>query len=299
MKASVMLAGLLLMGCGGLRAEPGDPLDRGQLELRFSEDFSQRPSFYHAERNPNGRWKTNFFFSFQNTRHPRGWESRTLRPNRELEYYGDPNDGLNPFEWAPGQLAIVARRNPAMRDPLTHGLPYLSGLITTEKSFTLGYGYFEARVTMPVGKGLWPAFWLLPVPDVRGGVPVSSGQQELDIFENIGRNGEIYATLHHDVNGKKKGDGERIAVERVDQPHDYGVLVSPQWIIWYVDGREVRRRLNTDYHRPSYMLLNLAVGGDWPGPPDAATPFPARMVIHWVRAWALKPGLMGGKGGQP
>jgi beta-glucanase (GH16 family) len=74
-------------------------------------------------------------------------------------------------------------------------------------------------------------------------------------------------------------------------PHDFGVLVTPEWIVWYIDSKEVRRRPNLDFHEPAYMLLNLAIGGEWPGKPDKATHFPARMTIHRVRAYSLKPDL--------
>lgn len=286
-RIALAVAGLFLSDSGASGA-PGPMLDRSQLVLRFEESFDTPPDFYHPVRRPAGRWKTNFFFSIQDSASPKGWESRTLRPNRELQYYGDPYDNLGAFEWSSGSLTIAGRPNPHLSDPRTHALPYLSGLITTERSFRQRYGYFEARVTMPVGQGLWSAFWLLPEPRVERGWPVADGQQELDIFENIGKNNEIYATVHRDVAGKKVADGARIDTAPVDQPHDYGVLVTPTQIVWYVDSREVRRTANTDFHRPAYMLLNLAIGGDWPGAPDARTRFPARMKIDWVRAYALR-----------
>lgn len=197
---------------------------------------------------------------------------------------------MSPFVWKKGTLDIVAQPNPFRSDWRTHDLPYLSGLITTEKSFTQLYGYFEARVTMPVGKGLWPAFWLLP--QWRHDLPPAAprGQQEIDVFENIGKDGEVYATVHTDQNGRKVPDNGRIPIDTVAKPHDYGVLVTPTDVVWYIDEREVRRRPNKDFHQPAYMLINLAVGGDWPGNPDDTTVFPAVMRVDRVRAYALKTG---------
>ncbi|WP_340318245.1 glycoside hydrolase family 16 protein [Rhizorhabdus argentea] len=276
--------------CGNARM--GAPLDRTKLELRFAEDFSRTPTFYDAARNPQGRWKTNFAFGSQDPWSLYAWTTRTLRANAELQYYGDPTAGTGSIEWKPGALQLVAQQNPYRADPRTHGMPYLSALITTEKSFQQLYGYFEARVTMPVGTGLWPAFWLLPIFRPPSDPNQRQSGQEVDVFENVGRNGEIYATVHHDVGGKRTQDGERIPVDRIDIAHDYGVLVTSQLIIWYIDSHEVRRRANIDFHEPAYMLLNLAVGGEWPGAPDGTTAFPAKMTINRVRAYALKPGTV-------
>lgn len=283
----VLIVLALLLPCGCARAETGQSLDRSRLELSFEETFRQPPSFYQPGRTPAGRWKTNYFFSIQDTAHPRGWESRTLQPNDEMEYYGDPLAGMDPFRWDPGHLDIIADRNPRASDPLTGRLPFFSGLITTEKSFSQLYGYFEARIRMPVGKGLWPAFWLLPQPAIENGWPREVGRQEIDVVENIGAANEVYLTVHRDDGTKKVADGEKITGVRVDQPHTYGVLVTREAIVWYIDDREVRRRPNVDFHFPAYMLLNLAVGGKWPGAPDQATRLPATMRVEWVRAWRL------------
>lgn len=288
----VRFASMILLMCVAscANAQSGAMLDRSQLSLRFEDDFSSPPSFYDPVTARSGRWKTNFIFGMQDPAHPLAWQTRTLRPNGELQYYGDPMAGTGSIEWAPGALTLVGRANPYQANPRTNAMPYISGLITTETSFQQRYGYFEARVKMPVGKGLWPAFWLLPPYRTKIIPGVPQKQQEIDVFENVGKNNEIYATVHNDVAGRKVADGERIAMGRVDEPHDYGLLLTPKWVIWYIDSREVRRRANRDFHEPAYMLLNLAVGGKWPGAPDATTPFPARMTIYRVRAYALKRG---------
>jgi beta-glucanase (GH16 family) len=286
-----LLKGVILFVClsSCANGQSVEILDHSKLEMRFEEDFSSPPSFYDPIRARSGRWKTNFAFGNQDPASPQAWETRTLRPNAELQYYGDPTAGTSSVEWTPGALTLVARPNPYAANIRTHGMPYLSALITSERSFQQRYGYFEARVKMPVGKGLWPAFWLLPKFQVFADPKQRQPAQEIDIFENVGKNNEIYATIHYDAGLFVLHDGERIPTGPIDVPHDYGVMVTPSWIIWYIDSREVRRRRNFDFHKPAYMLLNLAVGGQWPGAPDSSTEFPARMTIYRVRAYALKP----------
>lgn len=282
---NLLVIGLALSSCVAASAKQ---LDRSQLHMTFEDGFDAPPAFWHATKNPGGRWKTNYYFSFQDTNHPKGWEPRTLEPNKELEYYGDPYEGMSPFEWHDGILDIVARPNPFKADPRTHGLPYLSGVITTEKSFNQQYGYFEARVALPVGKGLWPAFWMLPTPVMKDGWPQGRGHQEIDIFEVIGEPGTVRVTAITDEGGQKTPNQEAIETGTdLSLFHTYGVMLTKQDVIWYFDDVEVRRVPNKDFHFPAYMLLNLAVGGEWPGNPDETTLFPARMRIDWVRAYSL------------
>jgi beta-glucanase (GH16 family) len=283
----VVASVLLLLADAGCANSGPTALDRSHLVRTFNEDFEGPESFWDAQRNPAGRWKTNYFFGVQDSS-PAGAESRTLAPNDELEYYGDPHAGTGSFEWKGGKLAIVGKPNPFAGDPRTGGKPYLSGLITTEKSFTQTYGYFEARIAMPAGKGLWPAFWLLPRPRMEGGNAMNPGEQEIDVVEAIGEPGKIYHNVFTDDDGQKTSNlrGYQTNAD-LTRPHNYGVLVTHDEIVWYFDDHEVRRRPNTDFHAPTYMLLNLAIGGTWPGTPDSSTPFPAVMTIDWVRAYRL------------
>jgi beta-glucanase (GH16 family) len=265
-------------------------VNRVNLEPAFVEEFDSAPSFWNAQSNPQGRWKTNYYFDQQETLHPNGWQSRTLVPNGELQYYGDPAVGPSAFEWKDGVLDIVAQPNPEATNPITHGLPYLSGLITTEKSFAQETGYFEARVAYPGGKGVWPAFWLLPVPHLKDGWGVANGPQEIDIFESIGEAGRLYFTVFTQGPKGEKTDSHMVwqTTKDLSQFHTYGLLLTKKEIVWYLDDQEVRRVANTDFHEPAYMLLNLAIGGKWPGAPDKDTQFPARMRIDWVRAYRLR-----------
>jgi beta-glucanase (GH16 family) len=295
-RVAKLAAGALLLLAGGSCRDllagvaQGERLDRGALVQSFAEEFDRKPDLWDAA-HPAGRWKTNYYHSVQDTNAPEGWQSRTLAPNGEAQYYGDPKAGMDPFEWSGGVLTIVGKPNPFRADPRTHGLPYLSGLITTEKSFSQRYGYFEARMALPMGKGIWPAFWLLPQPQMVNGWAQASGQQEVDIVESIGEGDKLYFTSCADDGGRKVADevGRNFYTSAdLTQFHTYGVMVTPQKLVWFFDGQNVRERPNVDFHRPAYMLLNLAMGGNWPGMPDASTPFPARLRIDWVRAYQFK-----------
>lgn len=288
--AHAAILGAYCMALGSCGLANAEKIDRKKWVLTFSEEFDRAPSFWDAAANPKGRWKTNYFFGVQDINHEQGWESRTLAPNKELQFYGDARDGTSPFVWKNGILDIVAQPNPDKDDPRTHNLPYLSGLITTEKSFALQTGYFEARIAIPVGKGLWPAFWLLPTPVTQAnGWPKGRGHQEIDIMEVVGQQGTFHATAINDVNGEKVTNQEAIETGAdLTQFHTYGLMLTKTDIVWYFDDVEVRRVPNRDFHFPAYMLLNLAVGGEWPGSPDSTTHFPAHMRIDWVRAYSPK-----------
>ena len=287
--AAVMLSlavTLATPACG--KADPQPVLDRSNLSLTFEETFDRAPSFLDAKKASEGRWKTNYFFGVQEPDHPMAWTSRTIEGNGELQYYASPFVLPSPFEWKDGILSIVARKTPAEIRSRVHELPYLSGLITTEKSFSQSGGYFEARIALPLGRGLWPAFWLLPNPKIENGNPVHPGGQEIDVFESIGEPGTLYHTVFTDRAGAKVKNTQTFETSAdLAAFHTYGVFVTKTNIVWYFDDLEVRRVTNKDFHRPVYLLLNLAVGGHWPGPPDARTHFPAAMRIDWIRAYRL------------
>lgn len=169
--------------------------------------------------------------------------------------------------------------------------PYTSGRLTTVGKVSFVYGKVEARVQVPAGRGLWPAFWML---GTGGGGWPNIG--EVDVMETIGRMpNTVYGTLH----GPGYSGSQGLSVGR-DLPgpvaggfHTYTVVKRPAEIVWLLDGREYHRVTPKDlpagtrwvFDGPMYLLLNLAVGGNWPGPPDAATVFPATMKVDYVRVW--------------
>ena len=172
-----------------------------------------------------------------------------------------------------------------------HGrvIPYTSGMLSTgggpdgsPPRFTAQYGYFEARVRVPSGRGLWPAFWML-TPAQR--------PPEIDIMEVLSKDPTRVHLHYHYVDGAGIVQDYGAAWEDGDFSagwHTFGVEWRPDVIIWYVDGVERNRFEGNDVaHEPLYMILNLQVGGkdSWSGPTDATTVFPAYYDIDYVRAW--------------
>src|SRR5476649_2281750 len=134
-------------------------LNLSNFKLSFDHEFN---TFTSSPSGANGAWQTTFYFG-----------GRTLSGNGEQEFYSDSSVGSNPFSLQNGALQISA--TPGGNSA---GLPYTSGLITTEGNFTQTYGYFEMRAQLPAGQGMWPAFWLLPAD--------KSWPPELDPLEAFG-----------------------------------------------------------------------------------------------------------------
>ena len=168
---------------------------------------------------------------------------------------------------------------------------FLSGVITSRDSFRFRYGRVEARARMPAGNGYWSAFWLLNAYYNQD----QPEDPEIDIVEALGeRPRQIYQVYHHQTD--PDGDGfftdtvsseSRVAVANFASDfHTYRVDWEPGRIVWYVDGRETKRVEGEEVSdEQMYLILNLAVGGRFPVPPDASTPFPGRFEIDWVRVW--------------
>lgn len=215
--------------------------------------------------------------------------------NKELEYYTDgaKNASLDGH----GTLVIKAvQENPGQALKCWYGpCRYTSARLITKKKFAQAYGRFEARIRIPYGQGIWPAFWLLgdDIDDV--GWPLCG---EIDIMENIGREPTlVHGTIHGPGYNGAKGIGAPFALPNgkrfADDYHVYAVEWEPQALRFYVDDKLYATRVPTDlppgtkwvYDHPFFILLNLAVGGEWPGEPDATTTFPQTMLVDYVRVY--------------
>lgn len=187
--------------------------------------------------------------------------------------------GLDPFVHERGRLTILARRTPPAARPFAWNKPYYGGAITTKFSFTQRYGYFEIEARLPAGKGMWPAFWLMPV----GGTWPDAG--EIDVFEGLGDPRTIFCTV---IAGKaRKTTRVALAFDASAGFHRYGVLWGAEEIVWFVDRQPVARAPTPPVltRRDGYMIANLAVGGAWGGYPDATTRFPGRYEVRRISAW--------------
>ncbi|MFC3069480.1 glycoside hydrolase family 16 protein [Phenylobacterium soli] len=273
--AALVLAlalGACLRGPSEASAAPG-PLktspDGRPLALTFDDEFNSFRRFP----GPGGVWRT----TFKDGRAGDEFELRTLKGNKEVQLYVDPEFqrlGLNPFRVANGMLEIAATPAPAGAAAGLRGYRYVSGLISTQPAFAQTYGYFEMRAKLPRGKGVWPAFWLLPAD--------LSWPPEVDIMESVGDPSKYYVTYH---SAAAKDSGTEVPISP-DTFHTFAVSWDSKDVAWFVDGREVKRLPTpADMHKPMFMVANVALGGDWAGYPDATTPFPAKLTIDYIRAY--------------
>ena len=211
--------------------------------------------------------------------------------NQELESYTARPANI---EVRGGNLVITAREEEytgADRNPRS----YTSARIHTEGKFSQSYGRVEARMQLPLGKGIWPAFWMLGADMPRNGWPAAG---EIDVMENIGEPRTIYSTLHGPGYSGAGGISARFdlpAGEAVNTGfHVYAVEWAPGKLRFFCDGAPVAERTPSDlpagakwvYDHPFFLILNLAVGGAWPGNPDEKTPWPQVMKVDWVRVYS-------------
>jgi hypothetical protein len=217
------------------------------------------------------------------------WGGRIQSKLGELGYYSDSSIGYDPFELRNGNMIIKV--NPGTNPTIgtAQERPYNCGIITNYHNFSQTYGYFEIRCKIPVGKGLWPAFWLLPTD--QGHPP------ELDIFEIFGalnNNGEggprqSHVQLHTNSAGYGRGQWLNTPSDITADFHIYGALWDPDFIYFYFDQKElIRYPTPPDFIEPMYIVANMACGG-WPGSPDGTNVWPAELEIDYIRAYARKP----------
>jgi beta-glucanase (GH16 family) len=210
--------------------------------------------------------------------------------NNELQFYTDRTENVTTEN---GFLLITARQE------AFNGSQYTSARLQTKGKFQQRYGRFEARMRLPYGQGMWPAFWLLG-DDSDGDIWPQVG--EIDIMENTGdKPTEIFGTIH----GPGYSGAESISKvynlenDRVDTGfHIYGIEWGPNYINFYIDDVLYNQLTPEDVadetdgegqwvfnDRPFYIILNIAVGGNLPGPPNADTVFPQTMLVDYVRVY--------------
>jgi beta-glucanase (GH16 family) len=210
--------------------------------------------------------------------------------NAQLEY--DTDRPANVSLDGEGHLAIIARREEFQ------GQPYTSGRIKTKGLFERSGGRFEARIKLPVGQGIWPAFWLLGADIDEVGWPRCG---EIDIMEYRGQEPRI---LHGSLHGPGYAGNTALTSTHVLAQggfqlgfHVFAVEWAGDAITWLVDGYAYQTVTPADlppgahwvFDHPFFILLNVAVGGHWVGAPDASTEFPQAMLVDWVRVYGPLP----------
>ncbi len=218
---------------------------------------------------------------------PAGWG------NNELQYYQPDNITV-----ANGVLTIEARQESVS------GYNYTSARITTQDLVAFRYGRIEARMKLPGGQGLWPAFWLLSQDSPLGSWAATG---EIDVMEatNLGGTGgnSVFGTIHYGgefpantFTGKKT----IVDTDATTEFHNYAIEWDADEFRWYVDDRLYATQNNwwseagttnpqgaypAPFNQAFHILLNVAVGGNLPGPPDGSTVFPVTMEVDWVRVY--------------
>ncbi|MEU6607681.1 family 16 glycosylhydrolase [Streptomyces shenzhenensis] len=210
--------------------------------------------------------------------------------NHERQYYtsGSNNAALD----GQGHLVITARReNPANYQCWYGTCQYTSARLNTAGKFTAQYGHVEARMKVPRGQGMWPAFWMLGNDLGQVGWPNSG---EIDIMENVGfEPSTVHGTIHGPGYSGSGGIGAGYTLPNgqafADGFHTFAVDWAPNSITWSVDGTVYQTRTPADlggnawvFNKPFFLILNLAVGGYWPGDPDGSTVFPQQLVVDSV-----------------
>lgn len=205
--------------------------------------------------------------------------------NQEWQAYTDRPENVRLEE---GMLVIEAREEPE----LIGGRNYSSARIKTQGLHAWQYGRIEARLKLPYGQGLWPAFWMLGEDLSKKGWPAAG---EIDILEFIGREPDtIYATVHAPGYSGGDGVGSSLTVPAESLKSDFHVYAI-EWqedeIRWYFDDQEYFRLTPKDvpdewiFNHPFFLILNLAVGGRWPGYPNDTTVFPQYLIVDYVRVY--------------
>lgn len=196
--------------------------------------------------------------------------------NNEQEYYTDSNATIED-----GNLVINGRKETIGANG------YTSSRMTTQGKHEFKYGKIEAKIKIPIGQGIWPAFWMLGANISSIGWPDCG---EIDIMEHINSDSIFYGTLHWSNNGlQSKGSNIKGAPEDY---HVYSIEWTKDSITWFFDEKKYHQLpINNpgfgteEFHQPFFILLNLAIGGDWPGQIIDDSKFPARMYIDYVRVY--------------
>jgi beta-glucanase (GH16 family) len=211
--------------------------------------------------------------------------------NNEMQLYTDRKENVRVEQ---GHLVIEARKD----QPNIQGTvrEYSSGRVRTKHRGDWKYGRFEVRAQLPQGKGLWPAIWMLPTEEKYGPWALSG---EIDIMELVGHEpAKVLGTLHYgDAWPKNQHSGSAYELSQgtfADDFHTFTIEWEQGEIRWYVDEKlyQTQKKWNSQsaefpapFDQAFHLILNIAVGGHLPGPPNADTKFPQQMKVDYVRVY--------------
>lgn len=260
----------ILAGCSAAPASPGSPRQSGTKGLVWADNFSQSTSASLS----SAKW------TMMNRAGGFG--------NNELEAYTPRNENVS-FD-GHGSLLLTARAE-TYTDPTGNVAHFTSGRIETTNTFL--YGTIVARIKVPSGKGLWPAFWTIGTETAKAQWPVVG---EIDIMELVDEGTTLNANVHANTvsGGQWSSQGTKSSLEPYGSAwHIFSVKWTKTALVFSVDGTEYhtieRAKLQPNevwaFSQPQHIILNLAVGGDWPQDPTDPSVFPATMLIDYVRVY--------------
>lgn len=262
--------------------------DIGLIVTKSNQDFSEKQSVTIARDDPNYTgliWSDEFDYS--GLPNASNWNMETGGGgwgNNELQYYTNTEGNAKVEN---GILTITARKETVGDNQ------YTSARITTQNKFDFQYGRIEARIKLPYGQGLWPAFWMLGANFGSVGWPACG---EIDIMEMVGgagRENTVHSTLHWDNNGSHADYGQSYTLSSgifADNYHIFSIEWNSQEIKGFVDDTEyfvadITPAALSEFQKNFFIILNVAVGGNWPGSPDGSTTFPQTMEVDYVRVY--------------
>jgi len=278
-RIGLAIACVVFLGCAN---DESTPVGAQKLNLVFEDEFNGESG---ATINPDN-------WNFEIGNGSNGWG------NNELQYYTDRPENVSLD--GDGNMVLTARRESFQ------GFPFTSARITTKGKVEQQYGRFEARIKMPGGRGVWPAFWMLgnaieTTPDDDPNTIPWPFVGEIDITELRGQEPNITIGSVHGPGysgGNAISGSYAIEDERFDGDfHEYAIEWTEDTIEYYIDGIRFNIIIKEDVpdnaewvfnERPFFMILNIAVGGNFVGFPVDDTPLPQTMVVDYVRIYSIE-----------
>jgi beta-glucanase (GH16 family) len=265
-------------------ARSGSVTSSSSTKTPAASHSSSAPPVTATSALPPGHWTSTWIDSF-NTRQglKRWWPASANtggKSEHELQWYDKSNATISN-----GKLVLTATKGGGGHT-CWNGRPCQYSSARIQSYFDQEYGVFEARIKLPGGRGIWPAFWMQGDNYKKVFLPKAG---EIDIVEVNGKQpADRLSGFAHAKDGHATDYYDRLPESIYDGYHVYGVEWTPKGISWYVDGKKygnLPAYRGWVFNHPFNIILSLAVGGGWPGSPNASTQFPARMYVDWLRVY--------------
>lgn len=248
---------------------------------RLSSHTSQASRDGGSAHKSRERWVLSWSDDFSTTEGLKGWTFNVGGngwSHKELQWYDKSNASVD------GHLIVTASANGGSHVCWYGACQYTSVRMQTDGFFSQTYGKFQIRMKLPPGRGLWPAFWLEGADVNKVGWPACG---EIDVVEVNNRHSKILTGFAHAPHFNFEAIRE-LPESLYAEYHTYSVDWTPQGITWLIDGTQYAHMSSYPgwaFDHPFFLILELAVGGNWPGPPNSSTQFPAHMLVDWIRVY--------------